>query len=266
MRREAGDSPRLREVPGRRASPQGGSRQRGPRSVFRPVLAAFQGLQLKPTVILLLSSVTLITWKCFASPQFLEQLARRCGGFSDPQAAGAIGSFASVLLLLGLLPALIVKFIFREKLADYGVGLGDRPRTVRSFLICSPIVLLIAYLSAGSASLASEYPVDHLARVSGWWFTLHASTYLLFYLGWEFQFRGFMQHGLEESMGASSALLVQVLASVLLHIGKPTGEIYGSIVGGLLWGLLAYRTRSLLSGMLQHFLLGIALDWFICHA
>jgi membrane protease YdiL (CAAX protease family) len=67
-------------------------------------------------------------------------------------------------------------------------------------------------------------------------------------------------------MGSSSALLVQVLASVLLHIGKPTGEIYGSIVGGLLWGLLAYRTRSLLSGMLQHFLLGIALDWFICHA
>ena len=58
---------------------------------FRPVLAAFQGRQLKPTVILLVSSVTLITWKCFASPQYLEQLARRCGGFSDPQAAGAIG-------------------------------------------------------------------------------------------------------------------------------------------------------------------------------
>ena len=234
--------------------------------LFRPLLAAFQGRQLKPTVILLVSSVTLITWKCFASPQYLEQLARRCGGFSDPQAAGAIGSFVAALVFLGLLPALIVKLVFRENLTDYGVGLGDRLRTARSFLVCAPIVLLIAYLSAGNASLRSEYPIDHLARVSAWGFALHALTYVLFYLGWEFQFRGFMQHGLEESMGATNALFVQVLASVLLHIGKPVSEIYAAIVGGLLWGLLAYRTRSLLSGMLQHFLLGIALDWFICHA
>jgi membrane protease YdiL (CAAX protease family) len=224
-----------------------------------------QGRQLKPTVILLVSSVTLITWKCFASRQYLEPLASRCG-FSDPQAAGAIGSFVGALLLLGLLPALIVKLVFREKLADYGVGLGDRLRTVRSFLICAPIVVLIAYLSAGGASLRSEYPIDPLARVSGWGFTLHALTYLLFYLGWEFQFRGFMQHGLETSMGATSSLLVQVLASVLLHLGKPVSEIYASIVAGVLWGLLAYRTRSLLSGTLQHFLLGISLDWFICHS
>ena len=231
----------------------------------RPILAAFQGRQLKPTVILLVSSLTLITWKCFASPQYLEPLARRYGGFSDPQAAGAIGSFVGALLLLGLLPALIVKLVFREKLVDYGVGLGNRLRTVRTFLIFAPVVLLIAYLSAGSASLASEYPINHLARVSGWGFTLHALTYLLFYLGWEFQFRGFMQHGLKELMGATNALLVQVLASVLLHLGKPVSEIYAAIAGGLLWGLLAYRSRSLLSGMLQHFLLGIALDWFICH-
>jgi membrane protease YdiL (CAAX protease family) len=232
---------------------------------FRPLLAAFQGRQLKPTVILLVSSVTLVTWKCFASPQYLEQFARRCGGFSDPQAAGAIGSFVGALLLLGLLPALVVKLVFRENLADYGVGPGDRLRTMRSFLVCAPIVLLIAYLSAGSASLGKEYPISHLAQVSGWGFTLHALTYLLFYLGWEFQFRGFMQHGLGESMGPANALLVQVLASTLLHLGKPVSEIYAAILAGLLWGLLAYRTRSLLSGMLQHFLLGIALDWLICH-
>jgi membrane protease YdiL (CAAX protease family) len=48
-----------------------------------------------------------------------------------------------------------------------------------------------------------------------------------------------------------------------MHLGKPVGEVYGSIIGGLIWGLLAYRTRSLLSGLLQHFLLGVLLDWFI---
>jgi membrane protease YdiL (CAAX protease family) len=232
--------------------------------LLTPLVAAFRGRQLKPTVILLVSSVTLITWKCFASPQYLEPLARRLG-FADPQAAGAIASFVVALLLLGLLPALIVKLVFREKLADYGVRLGNRRRTVRSLLICAPIVLLIAYLSAGSASLRSEYPINPLARTAGWGFALHALTYLLFYLGYEFQFRGFVQHGLDESMGATNALFVQVLASVLFHLGKPVSEIYAAIVAGLLWGLLANRTRSLLSGTLQHYLLGISLDWFICH-
>jgi membrane protease YdiL (CAAX protease family) len=74
-----------------------------------------------------------------------------------------------------------------------------------------------------------------------------------------------MQYGLRDSMGSVNALLVQVMASVTVHIGKPTGEIYGSIVGGLIWGILAFRTRSLLSGLLQHALLGILRDWFICH-
>ena len=36
------------------------------------------------------------------------------------------------------------------------------------------------------------------------------------------------------------------------------------IAGGILWGLLAFRTRSLLSGLMQHFLLGLAVDWFLC--
>jgi membrane protease YdiL (CAAX protease family) len=96
-------------------------------------------------------------------------------------------------------------------------------------------------------------------------FGLHAAAYLLFYLGWEFQFRGFMQHGLRETMGDANAVLVQVLASVLLHIGKPATETYAAIAGGLFWGVLAFRTRSLLSGMLQHFLLGLSVDFFLCY-
>jgi len=34
---------------------------------------------------------------------------------------------------------------------------------------------------------------------------------------------------------------------------------------GVLWGVLAFRTRSLLFGLLQHALLGIALDYFLCY-
>jgi membrane protease YdiL (CAAX protease family) len=228
--------------------------------------AARPGWQIKPTVILLVSTVTLVTWKCFASPQYyLEQLSDRFVWFSDPQATAAAYSFLGALLLMGVLPAMIVKLVFREKLADYGVRLGNGVRTLRSILICAPGIVLIAYLAARDPSFWKEYPINHHAGSSPPTFALHAMAYLLFYLGWEFQFRGFMQHGLQESMGVGNAILVQVMASVMIHLGKPVGEIYGSIIGGLIWGLLAYRTRSLLSGLFQHFLLGVLLDWFICH-
>jgi membrane protease YdiL (CAAX protease family) len=227
---------------------------------------AFQGWQIKPTVILSVSTVTLITWKCFASPQYyLEQLSDRFVWFSDPQATAAAYNFLGALVLMGVIPALIVKFVFKESLADYGVCFGNRVRTVRSFLVAAPVIALISYFAARNPSFWKEYPINHHAGASPQAFVLHALAYLMFYLGWEFQFRGFMQHGLQDSMGVGNAILVQVMASVIVHLGKPVGEIYGSIVGGLIWGLLAYHSRSLLSGLLQHFLLGILLDWFICH-
>jgi uncharacterized protein len=234
--------------------------------LFAPLWSAFQGRQLKPTVILAVSTLTLITWKYGASPQYyLDHLSDQFVWFSDPVAAAAVYHFLGTLLLMGLVPVLVVKLVFRENLADYGVRLGNRKRTVLSFLIWGPIFALIAYISSGNPSLWQEYPINRHAGASTQVFLLHALTYLLFYVGWEFQFRGFMQHGLQESLGMTNALLVQVLASVLAHIGKPASETFAAILGGLLWGILAYRTRSLLSGFLQHSLLGILLDWFICH-
>ena len=96
-------------------------------------------------------------------------------------------------------------------------------------------------------------------------FGIHTLTYLTFYLGWEFCFRGFMQHGLRQTMGDANALFVQVAASALLHIGKPTSESFGAIAAGIVWGVIAFRSRSLLAGLLLHFLLGITLDLLICY-
>jgi membrane protease YdiL (CAAX protease family) len=182
-----------------------------------------------------------------------------------PTANAAAYSFFACLLLLGLVPALIVKLVFRENLADYGVRLGDWGHTLRSFLVLAPLMVILAYLASCDAATAEEYPIDKTAGTSPSAFVLHACTYVLFYLGWEFHFRGFLQFGLRESMGAANAVLVQVLASVLCHLGKPALETYGAVLGGILWGVLAFRTRSLLSGLMQHALLGIALDWFICY-
>jgi len=231
------------------------------------LLIAFSGRQFRPTVIILSSLVLMLTWKYYGSVSFFrESLA---GSFDLPSdaasqaAAAATYSFLSCFVLLGVIPALIVKLVFRQRLSDYGVQFGDRLRTIRSFALMAPFLILIAYSGSGEPAVAAEYPINRGVLYSPQMFAFHAVTYLFFYLGWEFHFRGFLQFGLQEKLGRVNSLLVQVLASSLLHIGKPDIESFSAIVAGIVWGIVAYRTRSILSGTLQHYTLGILLDWFI---
>ena len=232
---------------------------------LQPLQEAFQGKQFKPTIILLVSPLVLVTWKYFGAPEYyLEELAPRLALFDTP-AAAAVYSFLSAFVLMAVVPALVVKLVFRENLAGYGVRLGERARTVRSFLMMAPVLIIAAYVSSRHAEIVAYYPINKSAGTSSSMFGLHACTYLAFYLGWEFHFRGFLQHGLRDSLGSTNAVLLQVLASVLFHIDRPGVETFAAIAAGIYWGMLALHTRSLLSGLLQHALLGIALDWFLCY-
>lgn len=232
-------------------------------SFLQPILEAFREPQRKPTVILLSVSVLLLVWKYYGAPEFLA--ARLAPVSGDPQAAGAVGHFLSCFLLLGLLPALAVKGLFRERLRDYGVGWGRPAWTACSLAVLAPLFLLAAYLASTDPQILSKFPINPQAGSTPAMFAGHAATYFLFYVGWEFYFRGFLLFGLRDSLGATNAVLIQTAASALLHIGGPASETFGAILGGLLWGGLALQTKSLLSGLVQHFLLGIALDALICY-
>ena len=232
----------------------------------QPVADAFRGRQFKPTVILLVSCLLLLAWKYFCSADIYAYYFEMSGPrFASPQVIGAILYFASCFLLMGLVPVFIIKRVLGERLRDYGAGFGVPKRTLRSFLILAPVFVLAGYIGSKDASLLDKFPINPDAGQSALMFALHAATMLLFYVGWEFYFRGFMLFGLRDSLGDANAVLVQALASALLHIGDPASEVFGAVFAGLLWGMLALRTRSVLSGMGQHYLLGISLDWFICY-
>lgn len=232
--------------------------------LLQPMAAALRGPQRRPTVILLYSSFVLVAWRYAASPEFVLRWLDGSGWLGgDPAAAAAIISFVACFAMLGVVPLLIVVLGFRQSPVDYGITWGNRRLTIRSVLVLGPLFVLGGYLASRDPAVAAVYPINPSAcRMFG----LHACTYVLFYLGWEFYFRGFMQLGLRETLGDVNALLVQVLASTLLHIGKPGTEAFGAIFGGLLWGILVYRTRSLGAGLVQHALLGLSLDWFLCMA
>jgi membrane protease YdiL (CAAX protease family) len=94
-------------------------------------------------------------------------------------------------------------------------------------------------------------------------FILYQFTYIFYYLGWEFFFRGFALFGLRDEIGVFRALLFQALISTALHAAKPMPELLAALPGGILFGLVALRCRSLTAAIIAHWLLGFSLDLFI---
>lgn len=225
-------------------------------------LAACRTPRGKAIAILAVSPWLLAGWKCFASPSLLQRWVAAGSGVTAYAGWGAVASMIAGFVLLGVVPMAMIRGLFGERIRDYGVGLGNPVRTVRTFLIILPFVLAGAWASRHDPAIAAIYPLNPAAGDSAWHFAGHAAAYLAYYFGWEFHFRGLYQHGLAPHMGLACAVLVQTLASGLAHFDKPPAELLASVAGGVLLGVLAVRTRSILSGLLLHATLGIAIDLF----
>jgi membrane protease YdiL (CAAX protease family) len=219
----------------------------------------------RTSVVLLTSAVCLTAWHQVGNYNFwLRHSAASTSFGADPAIAAGIWSLAASVLLLGILPLVVVKIVLREKLADYGVQWGNLHFAAICCLLVAPLVIVIGYGSAQSPEFQAAYPLNPIAHTSSSALVWHLVGQIFWYAAWEFHFRGFLQHGLQKSTGASTGIWVQTLASALAHFGRPDVEVYASILAGLLWGALAWRSRSLLAGFFQHWLLGASLDFFLC--
>lgn len=233
--------------------------------LLRVFLQLLAGRQARPTVIMLSSSLLICLWRVFGSAAFYtEHLSGYFTLAGDPVATAAWYSVAMCALLLGLSPLALARLLFRESPSDYGVRLGDLKIGLLLLALSVPVILLISYFTAPNSAFRAEYPINRHAGQSSQTFAVHAVVMLFFYLGWEFHFRGFLQFGLARSMGRENSLGVQVVSSCLAHLGKPPLELLASIPAGVFWGVQAYRTHALWTGVLQHWLLGVSLDYFIC--
>jgi membrane protease YdiL (CAAX protease family) len=225
----------------------------------------FSGENKKPTVILLLTPFILTTWKYYGiKPFYLSNLTSMLVLFGDPQRTAELYTYVSAFVLFALVPFLIIRFVFKERISSYGWQFGDWRFGLKAFLILAPVFALASYFSRNDPEFIAEYPLFKGAAVSPSAFFGHAFSYLLFYIGWETYFRGFMQFGLRQTLGDWQSILVQTALSCILHIGKPAGEIYGSVIGALVWGIIAFRAQSIVFVILLHWLLGVVLDYSIC--
>ena len=221
----------------------------------------FKKLELKTVTIFLSSTILLtISWY-FSNPKFFSSIFNFHKSFELVYEDLTVfcAWFVTDTILFFLIPILIIKFVFKEQLKNYGLILGDWKVGLTISLVSILTFLPIIYFASKAANFSGYFPLMESATDDLVVFLVYETLFFVFIFSWEFIFRGFMLFGLEKKFGLY-AVFIQMIPFVLLHNGKPFIESFMAIFGGLFLGYLALRTRSIFYGFLIHAFILIILD------
>lgn len=227
---------------------------------FRSIL---QQRDPEATFILFAVPVLLTFWVYYGKQTDFDALFKGFRGQWNQDFYATIYEYLTAFLLMFWIPFFIVKMMFKKKLHDFGFRMGDKRYGFRFVLIAVPFLIWAAYVGSADGAMQAEYPLAKSTMGHPPLFIIVECFYLVYYISWEFLFRGFMLFGLERHYGAVTAILIQMIPSAIVHIGKPASESFGAIFAGLVFGYVAIRTRSILYPLLLHAVVGIATDIFV---
>lgn len=162
-------------------------------------------------------------------------------------------------------PAWVIRRVFGERLADYGLTLGDTRAGVVALLALVPGYVTLPLISS---AVGTEYYYDYLVLpefLVTWKIAIHLTSYALMMFGYEFLFRGFVLMGIARALGDTAsarrtALGASVLLSTVFFLGTPWIFLLAFPVLALLGGLLTFRTGSILYIAFINWTLGIWSD------
>ncbi len=142
-----------------------------------------------------------------------------------------------------IIPVAILVLIFNRRPRDIGLGLGDLRFARVVLLVYVPIVAVGTWILSADGDFQSSYP-HYRGAANDWTLLLvYEASYLLYWVGWEYLWRGFVLFGTRHTFGLN-AILVQALPFALLHVSKPLPEQVLSMVGALVLGAVVWRCRS----------------------
>src|SRR6476620_7269896 len=106
-------------------------------------LQLFRSSNLRPTLILLVSVVVIVAWKTAGSQDFFHHHLAGLVPLGDAANAAAWYQMATALVLLGIVPAGLVRFVLGEPLTSVGLGKGSLGAALVLFALTTPFILWI---------------------------------------------------------------------------------------------------------------------------
>ncbi len=161
---------------------------------------------------------------------------------------------------------LYTKFVIKS--SPFGLKIGNFRLGGKVLLIATIVVPIVAITTIFDNDMVLTYPLIDFASVDGWQIALYFVSYIAYYIGWEYLFRGILLFGTRRQTGIVGAILISTLVSALIHtsiadFGKPMLETLSALPAGLIFGYIAIKTDSIYYSLYIHALIGILTDIFI---
>ena len=164
---------------------------------------------------------------------------------------------------------LFTKLVLKEELSNFGITTkGNGKLILKICLIALPIAMICGLSCVLDSGMTLNYPLINFSNYPVHYIIVYFVSYFLYYVGWEFLFRGILYFAGEVKCGALTSILITTLISALIHtsiggFGKPMIETLSAIPAGLIFGYMAYKTRSIYPSLFAHIIVGFSTDIFI---
>jgi len=249
-------------------------------TIFQIIKNAVVKLKDKTAIILWSSFILLTLWGLKGNAEMVFPQKWRVALFPDLAWRDQFVSFITGFILLVIIPCCIIKFYFKERLSDYGLGWSKDK--IKLGLVAGCVLLVICiplfYMGTFDEAQQAEYPMFGDAIAKGAWgeFIIYQLVYFMFFIVIEFIFRGYLLFGLygikdiQAAKGVKGikgplvfgvyAILIQMLAYTMWHIAKPVPEYMGALVWGVVVAAIAIKIRSIWPIIIVHWLLNVFMD------
>jgi len=172
-------------------------------------------------------------------------------------------------ILFFIIGLIYTKFVMKSSPKSFGLKIGNGKLGLILIGISTLIIPLLALSTVLDAEMTSTYPLIDFATYHNWWqIGLYFLSYICYYIGWEYLFRGIALNSSIEFISPITAILFTTLISALIHtsiggFGKPMIETFSAIPAGLIFGYISYKTNSIYYSLYMHILIGFLTDIFI---
>lgn len=240
---------------------------------------------IKPAAYIAAASISCLLYTAFTPPLLTAEMAKEIPfiGALPGDLPGYAARFILSLTLLGIMPGILAA-AFREHPKALGIDFSAPILRKRRFWLLVPAAMAIGAAGTASPQLAAYYPysreIIEMVRAHGLgpYFIHFALYFVLYYIPWEFFFRGFLlfpfareaaspeneaEGGKKPEIAAATLaalVLFQTIPSTMLHVGHPLSELLSAVAAGIIFGILAWKTKSIIPGLVLHASIGFGTD------
>jgi membrane protease YdiL (CAAX protease family) len=168
----------------------------------------------------------------------------------------------TAVFLFGLIPIILLVFVFRNNPAFYGFQMKNSPITLIVLLITAVIVILISWITSRSEENLATYPQIREKEWNISLLTVSALSWIAYLLAYEFMYRGFLLFACYHAFGTWPAIIINVSLYSLTHLVKNRREGVGAFFIGIILCMLVLYIGSLWVAFYVHVIMALSNEWF----